>query len=509
MLSTELSSVYQSFCDGAGVLGNIFAFGLYLSPLSTFNRIIRNRSTEQFSGMPYIYGLLNCLICCWYGMPIVKNGIILVATVNSVGTVFQLVYLSIFISYAERALKMRMLALLIAVFVLFVSIVVVSLSLFDYNGRQLFVGYLSIASLIFMYGSPLIVINLVIKTKSVEFMPFNLSFATFLVSFSFTAYGVFKMDPFLYMPNGIGTMLALVQLVLYCRYKNPSEDDAVEEEEEPLLATHPSMLPTGLFSVYLGWSTAAGIAGNIFAFVLFVSPIPTFKRIVKTKSTEQFSGLPYIYALLNCLICSWYGMPAVKTGIILVATVNSIGAVFQLVYLSIFIRHAERAIKLRMMGLIAAVIVVFAFVVFVTLGLLDYDERQTFVGYLSVASLISMFASPLFIIVLDSAIYPHTYGFACTLFQKLVIKTRSVEFMPFNLSLATFLMSLSFSAYGQDVNMPNPNFGTCVDPLQITFWMQIPNGIGTILGLVQLALYSYYSKISEDASREPLIVSYA
>lgn len=52
-----------------------------------------------------------------------------------------------------------------------------------------------------------------------------------------------------------------------------------------------------------------------------------------------------------------------------------------------------------MMGLIAAVIVVFAFVVFVSLGLLDYDERQTFVGYLSVASLISMFASPLFIIV--------------------------------------------------------------------------------------------------------------
>ncbi|KAM1213330.1 hypothetical protein PS2_004760 [Malus domestica] len=237
MLSTELSSVYQTFTDAAGVLGNLFAFGLYLSPMSTFNRIIRNRSTEQFSGMPYIYGLLNCLICCWYGMPIVKSGIILVATVNSVGTVFQLVYLSIFISYAERAVKIRMLALLIAVFVIFASIVFVSLSCFDYNGRQLFVGYLSIASLIFMYGSPLIVINLVIKTKSVEFMPFNLSFATFLVSFSFTTYGVFKMDPFLYMPNGIGTLLAFVQLILYCHYNNSSKEDT-DEEEEPLIAEY-------------------------------------------------------------------------------------------------------------------------------------------------------------------------------------------------------------------------------------------------------------------------------
>nr|XP_028965130.1 bidirectional sugar transporter SWEET2a-like [Malus domestica] len=224
------------------------------------------------------------------------------------------------------------------------------------------------------------------------------------------------------------------------------------------------MLLTGLSSVYLGWSTAAGIAGNVFAFVLFLLPIPTFKRIVITKSTEQFSGLPYIYALLNCLICSWYGLPIVKTGIILVATVNSVVAVFQLVYLSMFITYTERAIKLRMMGLIAAVVVVFAFVVFVGLGLLDYDERQTFVGYLSVASLISINWS------------------------------RSVEFMPFNLSLATFLMSISFSAYGVFKKDP---------------FLYNPNGIGTILGLVQLALYSYYNNVSGDASREPLIVSYA
>ncbi|XP_008225395.1 PREDICTED: bidirectional sugar transporter SWEET2a-like [Prunus mume] len=234
------------------------------------------------------------------------------------------------------------------------------------------------------------------------------------------------------------------------------------------------MLSTGLSSVYSGFSTAAGIAGNIFAFVLFVSPLPTFKRIIRNKSTEQFSGLPYIYALLNCLICLWYGMPVVKTGIILVATVNSFGAVFQLVYLSIFITYAERATKLRMLGLLGAVAVIFALVVFMSLGILEYDDRQTFVGYLSVASLISMFASPLFII-------------------KLVIKTRSVEFMPFNLSFATFLMSISFSAYGIFKEDP---------------FLYIPNGIGTILGLVQLALYSYYRKISGEDSREPLTVSY-
>lgn len=52
-----------------------------------------------------------------------------------------------------------------------------------------------------------------------------------------------------------------------------------------------------------------------------------------------------------------------------------------------------------MWGLLMAVFGVFAIIVFVSMKLFGPDSRQLFVGYLSVASLISMFASPLFIIV--------------------------------------------------------------------------------------------------------------
>lgn len=147
-----------------------------------------------------------------------------------------------------------------------------------------------------------------------------------------------------------------------------------------------------------------------------------------------------MYALLNCLICFWYGSPFVSPGVILVATVNSIGAFFQSIYLSIFILYAERAIKvtvltpitylnfsiavseslnefynsvinhhslllqLRMTGLLLAAFALFAIIVFVSMRMFDVDERQIFVGYLSVVSLISMFASPLFIIVSSSSV---------------------------------------------------------------------------------------------------------
>lgn len=231
----------------------------------------------------------------------------------------------------------------------------------------------------------------------------------------------------------------------------------------------------GLFSTYSLCSDAAGVAGNIFAIVLFVSPIPTFRRIIRNRSTEQFSGLPYVYSLLNCLICLWYGLPYVTPGIILVATVNSIGTVFQLVYIVIFIACAEKTRKLKMLGLLLGVFALFIGIVLVSVKLFDPPSRQLFVGYLSVASLISMFASPLFII-------------------NLVIKTKSVEYMPFYLSLSTFLMSLSFFAYGMFKHDP---------------FITVPNGVGGLLGIIQLALYTYYSRISGEESREPLLVSYA
>ncbi|KAJ0989230.1 hypothetical protein J5N97_007586 [Dioscorea zingiberensis] len=226
-------------------------------------------------------------------------------------------------------------------------------------------------------------------------------------------------------------------------------------------------------SLYEFFTYAAGVVGNLFAFVLFVSPLPTFRRIFRNKSTEQFSGLPYVYSFLNCLIVLWYGLPWVSQGVILVVTVNSVGALFHLSYVTIFIVFSDNWKKYKMFGLLLGVFCIFALVIYVSLEFFHGYARQDFVGYLSVASLISMFASPLFII-------------------NLVIRTKSVEFMPFYLSLATFLMSISFFTYGLFLH---------------DFYVYLPNGIGAVLGLVQLLLYAYYSRKSSNTSRLPLLVS--
>ncbi|XP_022982299.1 bidirectional sugar transporter SWEET2-like [Cucurbita maxima] len=227
-------SVFSICRDAAGVAGHIFAFGLFLSPLDTFRRVIRNQTTEQFSGLPYIYALLNCLICLWYGTPLISPRNTMVMTVNSIGAVFQLVYIFLFIAYAEKGRKMKMLGLLLAVFAIFIAIVAGSLQIANVPLRRNVVGILSCASLVSMFASPLFIINLVIRTKSVEFMPFYLSLSTFLMSVSFFLYGLFNYDLFIYAPNGIGAVLGIVQLVLYFYYSRVAK----EEPREPLLVSY-------------------------------------------------------------------------------------------------------------------------------------------------------------------------------------------------------------------------------------------------------------------------------
>lgn len=68
----------------------------------------------MFSGMPYIYALLNCLICMWYGTPLVSSDNFLVMTVNSAGAVFQFVYIVLFVIYAEKDKKVTFLISLVA-----------------------------------------------------------------------------------------------------------------------------------------------------------------------------------------------------------------------------------------------------------------------------------------------------------------------------------------------------------------------------------------------------------
>ncbi|XP_019054877.1 PREDICTED: bidirectional sugar transporter SWEET1-like isoform X2 [Nelumbo nucifera] len=182
-----------------GIFGNATGLFLFLSPTITFRRIIKSRSTEQFSGVPYVMTLLNCLLSTWYGLPFVSPHNILVSVINGAGSAIESVYVMIFLIFASKKEKVRVMGLLFLVLTIFSVVVLVSLFALHGNARKLFSGFAASIFSIIMYASPLSVMRLVIKTKSVEFMPFFLSLFVFLCGTSWFIYGLLGRDPFLFV----------------------------------------------------------------------------------------------------------------------------------------------------------------------------------------------------------------------------------------------------------------------------------------------------------------------
>ncbi|XP_031117604.1 bidirectional sugar transporter SWEET1-like [Ipomoea triloba] len=203
-----------------GIFANGTAFFIFLAPIVTFKRIIKKRSTEEFSGLPYVMTLLNCLLGAWYGLPFVSPNNILLTTIDGIGMVIELAFVVIFLVFAPKNEKKKIGALLILVVGVFVAVALLSVLVFHGRTRQLFCGFASLISTAIMFFSPLSVIRVVMKTKSVEFMPFLLTFSMFLCGTAWLIFGLLEMDPFVYVPNAAGCGVGVLQLILYAIYSD-------------------------------------------------------------------------------------------------------------------------------------------------------------------------------------------------------------------------------------------------------------------------------------------------
>ncbi|PNT48321.1 hypothetical protein POPTR_002G072700v4 [Populus trichocarpa] len=208
-----------------GIFGNATALFLFLAPTITFRRIIRSKSTELFSGIPYVMTMLNCLLSAWYGMPFVSKNNILVSTINGTGAVIEAVYVLTFIIYAPKKEKAKFIGLLTLVLTTFAGVALVSLVVLHGKPREIFCGFAAAIFSIIMYGSPLSIMRTVVKTKSVEFMPFFLSLFVFLCGTSWFVFGLLGGDLFVAVPNGVGCGLGALQLILYFIYRNNKGED--------------------------------------------------------------------------------------------------------------------------------------------------------------------------------------------------------------------------------------------------------------------------------------------
>ncbi|XP_010528779.1 PREDICTED: bidirectional sugar transporter SWEET9 [Tarenaya hassleriana] len=207
-----------------GVLGNIVSFGVFLSPVPTFYGICKRKSSKGFQSIPYICALASATLLLCYG--IMKGNALLIISINTFGCVIEISYLLIYLIYAPRDAKIFTLKLILIFNVGALGLLILLVDLFVPKLKRVTaVGWVCAAYSLAVFAAPLSIMRKVIRTKSVEYMPFLLSFSLTLNAVMWFLYGLLIKDKFIAMPNILGFLFGLVQMVLYLMYKNSKKTE--------------------------------------------------------------------------------------------------------------------------------------------------------------------------------------------------------------------------------------------------------------------------------------------
>jgi len=216
-------------------------------------------------------------------------------------------------------------------------------------------------------------------------------------------------------------------------------------------------------------SNVFGILGIIVALILFLSPVPTIRRIFRERNSLEYSQLPFICQVVES---SFWTLWAISVGDRLEMLVNNIiGISFMLIYIIIFSSFVP-ASKRSTTALHLSVAAVLVGVGVAALCLLPKSSGSLSLSIAAVVLNCIKYASPLSV-------------------ARMVVQTKSVEFLPLPLTLACFACSVLWGTYGLLLN---------------DMWILVPNIAGVVCSILQVILWCCYCRRSTSSKKDPAVV---
>ncbi|KAK2994164.1 hypothetical protein RJ640_020969 [Escallonia rubra] len=206
-----------------GLLGNIVSFLVFLAPVPTFHKIYKKKSSEGYQSIPYVIALFSAALLLYYAF--LKTNAYMIITINGIGCVIEVIYLSLFVIYAPKKSKAFTAKMILLCNVALGLIVLFSLFLVKGTKRIMVIGWACAIINLAVFAAPLSIMRQVIRTNSVEFMPFTLSLFLTLCATMWFFYGFFVKDFYIAVPNVMGFLFGITQMILYYVYKDGEKKD--------------------------------------------------------------------------------------------------------------------------------------------------------------------------------------------------------------------------------------------------------------------------------------------
>ena len=186
----------------------------YISPVIPFINVFKGKLNYEDTPIIVISAsYVNCF--CWYiyGEMIFSNQI---KICNMIGAISSLILICIYLIFELKTYAID--ALLNALIIITGSLALYRGLLYTINDDSI-IGKICNGTSIVVFLSPIQLIYRVIKEKNYFLIPIYTAYVSFIASSCWVTYGVFIKDIYVILPNIIGILLAIIQIIVYTNYK--------------------------------------------------------------------------------------------------------------------------------------------------------------------------------------------------------------------------------------------------------------------------------------------------
>ncbi len=207
-----------------GWVGNALALYFYIAPIVPFVKVIKGEMTwKQSPGVLLLCSFLNCILWSDYGL--ITNQFLLYLA-NGLGGTITLIYITIFLIHvADR----KVLLSLFYNFFLICCIVEIYF-VFYYLVPFKVTGIIANIFNVLMYAAPGEKIYQICKGASYQLIPIWSTIGGTACSTSWMCYGIYQKDIYVVIPNALGVLASIVQIVIFVIYRRKQKNKAQSEE---------------------------------------------------------------------------------------------------------------------------------------------------------------------------------------------------------------------------------------------------------------------------------------
>jgi solute carrier family 50 (sugar transporter) len=205
-------------------LGVLLALAIYVSPLPAIRAAIKANSLSTLSPSPFPLIVANCLIWIYYGL-LIRD--IWVFGSNYFGVLLGLYYVLVSYRLGSDAIRRKLTFSLLFWFAFATTGAVISFifipnysqaygSLTDvspYLEPKFILGVFTLIILSAFYASPLTTLYKVVATRNAIHFSKGLAITSFCNSVTWTVYGLYLGDLFIWLPNAVGIVLSSTQII--------------------------------------------------------------------------------------------------------------------------------------------------------------------------------------------------------------------------------------------------------------------------------------------------------